>query len=104
MGKTATGTINSVNIPINTETVIGSITLDPGVWLVAISIWNPTGSNSISIAIKNTNISVLAVSQQPRLTGWLKPTQKTTYNIVCSQWAEANPKLNSGSVGAIRLK
>ena len=85
------------------ETTIGEITLDPGVWIILINVWNPLGMATSLLGVRETGYSTIATWQLMQTLSFATHKVKTTYHVLYTQWSAETVTVVNGGIYAIRI-
>ncbi len=105
IGKTIFKNTVQTVVPINTETTLGEITLDPGTWIVLLNVWNPPelGMSSVMLGLQESGDSIIVTGQLTQVLASVAPKIRTTYHVIYSQWGKESITVTSGKIKAIRI-
>lgn len=97
------GSISETDLPIGVDTIIGSITLDVGTWVIMAQVWNPIGMSTFAFGFYELGASQLITGQHLQVMAIATPKSKTTYHISACQWGQTSAKVVTGDVKAVRI-
>lgn len=103
VGTVVNGTINTVAAAQGMETIVGSITLPPGTWIVIGTMWNPVTSPEYNCMLGIGNESIVQPFQCGQIVNIIKPASNTTYYMKYTQWAQESAAVKAGTLLAFRL-
>lgn len=95
------GKVVTTTVPINTETVIATITLPPGRWIVSADVWIP-GVFAVRLEFRNIT-GVAGQLNHPQITGIVNVAVQFVVEVVFTQWESQNLTVVSPNVSAIRI-
>ena len=103
VGKIISNSIVQTAAARGVETTIGEITLDPGVWIILINVWNPLGMATSLLGVRETGYSTIATWQLMQTLSFATHKAKTTYHVLYTQWAAETVTVVNGNIYAIRI-
>ena len=102
-GKIISSSIVQTTAARGVETIIGEITLDSGVWIILMNVWNPLGMATALLGVRETGHSTLATWQLMQNLSFATHKSKTTYHVLYTQWSEETVTVVNGEIYAIQI-
>lgn len=102
-GKIISSSIVQTTAARGVETIIGEITLDSGVWIILMNVWNPLGMAAASLGVRETGHSALATWHLMQNLSFATHKSKTTYHVLYTQWSEETVTVVNGEIYAIQI-
>lgn len=102
-GKIISSSIVQTTAARGVETIIGEITLDSGVWIILMNVWNPLGMATALLGVRETGHSTLATWQLMQSLSFATHKSKTTYHVLYTQWSEETVTVVNGEIYAIQI-
>lgn len=102
-GKIISNSIVRTTVARGVETTIGEITLDSGVWIILMNVWNPLGMAVSLLGVKETGYSTLATWQLMQSLSFATHKAKTTYHVLYTQWSAETVDVVNGKIYAIQI-
>ena len=101
IGATAVGKTVTTTVPIDAATVIATITLSPGKWIMTADVWMP---EVLAVRLEFRNIAGVAGQlNHPQIVGIINTKVQSVVEVVCTQWTQNNLTVESPYVVAIRI-